>query len=69
MVLTSVELEYICQAFDLLEYGVDMAFFLIKLLSRKQMDPLWEALGIVLEFMPYEKAKYVLDKKREELRM
>ena len=44
---------------------MEMAFFLIKLLSRKQMDSLWEALGIVLEFMPYESARYVLNEKRE----
>ena len=62
------ELEQICQAFDLLEYGVEMAFFLIQLLNRKQVESLWTALGIVLESMPYEKARFVLTKERENLR-
>eukprot|EP01083_Nonionella_stella_P314177 1130828_1 len=62
------ELEQICQSFDLLEYGVEMGFVLIKLLARKQVESLWSALGIVLEYMPYEKARFVLNEKREDLR-
>ena len=46
--ILNFELEQICQAFDLLEFGVEMAIFLIKLLNRKQIDSLWDALGIVL---------------------
>ena len=62
------ELEQICQSFDLLKHGVDIAIFLIKLLARKQSESLWSALGIVLEYMPYEKARYVLSEEREDLR-
>lgn len=62
------ELKQICQAFDLLEFGVEMAFLLIKLLSRDQIESLWKALGIVLEHMPYERARYVLVERREDLR-
>ena len=38
------------------------------MLDRKQADSLWSALGIVLENMPYEKARFVLKEKREDLR-
>ena len=62
------ELEQICQSFDLLEYGVEMATFLIKLLKRKQLDALWSALGIVLEYMPYEFARHILEENQEDLR-
>lgn len=63
-----LELEQICKAFDLLKYGKEMAFFLIKLLNRKQLDSLWGALSIVLARMPYEKARDVLKEKRHDLR-
>eukprot|EP01083_Nonionella_stella_P209508 759378_1 len=62
------ELQQLCQAFDLLSHGVDIALFLIKLLARKQSDSLWSCLGIVLEHMPYEAARYVLSEEREDLR-
>lgn len=63
-----IELKQACQAFDLLEYGVELAFFLIELLSRKHMKSLWDALGIVFESMPFEKSRHVLRKKAENLR-
>ena len=62
------ELEQICQSFDLLEYGVEMATFLIILLKRKQLDALWSALGIVLEYMPYENARHILEIYQADLR-
>ena len=62
------ELEQICQAFNLLEFGVEMAFLVIKLIDQKRLASLWDVLGVILKFMPYEKARYVLSKKREQLR-
>eukprot|EP01083_Nonionella_stella_P040725 110414_1 len=62
------ELEQICQSFDLLEYGTEIATFLIKLLKRKQLDALWKALGIVLEHVPYEYARHILERDQADLR-
>eukprot|EP01084_Bolivina_argentea_P266947 452962_1 len=62
------ELEQICQSFDLLRFGVEISKFLIKLLASKRVESLWSALGIILEYMPYEDALFVLSMFREDLR-
>ena len=69
-ILRDIDYEFIeiCQLFNLNKYGENIAKFIIKLLTRKQLLALWKSLGIILEYMPFEKSRYILLSEREILR-
>ena len=63
------EFEYMCFSLDLIKYGKPIAIFIIKQLTKKQNNALWDALGIVLSAVPFQMALDILKQYKDDMQL